>query len=300
MSESLAASGIAVPSAETSGARRDAMRGLALALPAMLWTLALFVVPSAAIMVWSLFRRDGAQLVTEPGLDNYRRFLEQDSFRLALWNSIDVTLLVTALSVVLAYPLAYVIATRLPPRRQRLWLMLAVLPFWTSYVVRSYAWLLVLAPEGVVNQVLVGSGLVAEPLALSFNRGATVLGFVHFFVMLCTLTIYASLVRIDPKLRRAAADLGASPVQTFLRITLPLSAPGVAAGAFLTFVIAIGDYVTPQILGGNTELLMPQIILLQINRRGDIPMAAALSMVLMLVVTLAYLALARWLTARRA
>ncbi len=300
MSESLVASGVAAPSAETSGARRDAMRGLALALPAMLWTLALFVVPSAAIMVWSLFRRDGAQLVTEPGLDNYRRFLEQDSFRLALWNSIDVTLLVTALSVILAYPLAYVIATRLPPRRQRLWLMLAVLPFWTSYVVRSYAWLLVLAPEGVVNQVLVGSGLVAEPLALSFNRGATVLGFVHFFVMLCTLTIYASLVRIDPKLRRAAADLGASPVQTFLRITLPLSAPGVAAGAFLTFVIAIGDYVTPQILGGNTELLMPQIILLQINRRGDIPMAAALSMVLMLVVTLAYLALARWLTARRA
>lgn len=299
MSESLVASGVAAPSAETSGARRDAMRGLALALPAMLWTLALFVVPSAAIMVWSLFRRDGAQLVTEPGLDNYRRFLEQDSFRLALWNSIDVTLLVTALSVILAYPLAYVIATRLPPRRQRLWLMLAVLPFWTSYVVRSYAWLLVLAPEGVVNQVLVGSGLVAEPLALSFNRGATVLGFVHFFVMLCTLTIYASLVRIDPKLRRAAADLGASPVQTFLRITLPLSAPGVAAGAFLTFVIAIGDYVTPQILGGNTELLMPQIILLQINRRGDIPMAAALSMVLMLVVTLAYLALARWLTARR-
>lgn len=299
MSPGLATDGTAPPSAQAGAARREAWRGLTLALPAALWTLALFVVPSAAIMVWSLFRRDGATLVTDPSLDNYRRFLEQDAFRLALWNSIEVTLLVTVLSVALAYPLAYVIATRLPPRRQRLWLMLAVLPFWTSYVVRSYAWLLVLAPEGVVNQVLVGSGLAAEPLALSFNRGATVLGFVHFFVMLCTLTIYASLVRIDPKLRRAAADLGASPLQTFLRVTLPLSAPGVSAGAFLTFVIAIGDYVTPQILGGNTELLMPQIILLQINRRADIPMAAALSLVLMLVVTVVYLALARWLTAKR-
>ena len=299
MNASLAASEATVPSAEARGARRDARRGFALALPATLWTIAFFVVPSAAILLWSLFRREGGALVTEPGLDNYRRFLEQDTFRLALWNSVEVTLIVTVISVILAYPLAYVIATRVSPRRQRTWLMLAVLPFWTSYVVRSYAWLLVLAPDGVVNRVLVATGFVPEPLALSFNRGATVLGFVHFFVMLCTLTIYASLARIDPKLRRAAADLGANGLQTFLRVTLPLSMPGVAAGAFLTFVIAVGDYVTPQILGGNTELLLPQVILLQINRRADIPMAAALSTLLMLLVTAAYLALARWLTARR-
>jgi len=299
MSTGLAVGGAGVPSAESKGAKRDARRGFALALPALAWTIAFFLLPSAAIMTWSLFRRDGAELVTDPSLENYRRFLEQDTFRLALWNSIEVTLLVTVLSVLLAYPLAYVIANRISPHRQRLWLMLAVLPFWTSYVVRSYAWLLVLAPEGVVNRFLAATGLVAEPLALSFNRGATVLGFVHFFVMLCTLTIYASLVRIDPKLRRAAADLGASPLQTFLRVTLPLSMPGVAAGAFLTFVIAVGDYVTPQILGGNTELLLPQVILLQINRRADIPMASALSMVLMLLVSAAYLALARWLTAKR-
>lgn len=299
MSTGLAATGSAGRSAESRGARRDARRGFLLALPALAWTIAFFLLPSVAILAWSLFRREGGALVTDPGLDNYRRFLEQDTFRLALWNTVEVTVLVTVLAVLLAYPLAYVIANRIAPQRQRLWLMLAVLPFWTSYVVRSYAWLLVLAPEGVVNRFLTGTGLATEPLALSFNRGATVLGFVHFFVMLCTLTIYASLVRIDPKLRRAAADLGASPVQTFLRVTLPLSMPGVAAGAFLTFVIAIGDYVTPQILGGNTELLLPQVILMQINRRADIPMAAALSMVLMLLVTAAYLALARWLTARR-
>ena len=299
MSTGLAVSEAVLPSAESKGARRDARRGLVLALPALAWTIVFFLLPTAAILVWSLFRRDGAVLVTDPGFDNYRRFLEQDTFRLALWNSIEVTLMVTALSVLLAYPLAYVIANRISPQRQRLWLMLAVLPFWTSYVVRSYAWLLVLAPEGVVNRFLLATGLVAEPLVLSFNRGATVLGFVHFFVMLCTLTIYASLVRIDPKLRSAAADLGASALQTFLRVTLPLSMPGVAAGAFLTFVVAVGDYVTPQILGGNTELLLPQVILMQINRRADIPMASALSMILMLLVTAVYFALARWLTAKR-
>lgn len=287
------------PSAEVRGLRRDARRGTLLALPAVLWTLVFFVGPFFAMAAWSLFRRDGLTLVTDPGWDNYRRFLAQDSFRAALFNSLEVTALVTVLSVLLAYPLAYVIATRIAPARQRLWLMLAVLPFWTSYVVRSYAWLLVLAPNGVVNGVLTGTGLVDEPLVLSFNQGATVAGFVHFFVMLCTLTIYASLVRIDPKLRQAAADLGAGRVQTFLRVTLPLSAPGVAAGAFLTFVVAIGDYVTPQILGGNTELLLPQIILMQINRRADIPMASALSMILMACVTVAYLAAARWITARR-
>lgn len=299
MSAGLAAGGAAGVSVEARGARRDARSGLALAAPALLWTTVFFLLPSGAIVLWSLFRREGAKLVTDPSLDNYRRFLETDSFRLALWHSVEVTALVTVLSVLLAYPLAWVIANRVAPARQRLWLMLAVLPFWTSYVVRSYAWLLVLAPEGVVNRALMGLGFTAQPLALAFNQAATVTGFVHFFVMLCTLTIYASLVRIDPKLRLAAADLGASGLQTFLRVTLPLSAPGVAAGAFLTFVICIGDYVTPQILGGNTQLLLPQVILLQINRRADIPMAAALSVVLLLLVTVAYLALARWLTARR-
>lgn len=281
------------------GPPRDAAKGLALAAPALLWTLAFFALPSGAIALWSLFRKDGADLDPSPGLDNYRRFFEQESFRLGWVNSVEVTVLVTVLAVALAFPLAHTIATRIRPERQRLWLMAAVLPFWTSYVVRSYAWLLVLSPDGVVNGTLIALGFTDEPLALSFNRAATVTGFVHFSVMLCTLTIYASLVRIDPKLALAAADLGANRRQILTRVTLPLAAPGIAAGAFLTIVITLGDYITPQILGGNTELLLPQLVLLQIQRRGDIPMAAALSMILMLTVTVAYLALARWLTGRQ-
>jgi len=137
---------------------------------------------------------------------------------------------------------------------------------------------------------------VSEPLTLSFTQGATVVGFVHFFTMLATLTIYAALVRIDPRLILAARDLGASGFQVFRRIVLPLSVPGLAAGAFLIVVITVGDYITPQILGGNNALVLPQAIIMQIQRRADIPMAATLSVFMMLVVGLAYLVLARRLT----
>ena len=178
--------------------------------------------------------------------------------------------------------------------------MLAILPFWTSYVVRSYSWLLVLANNGVINQSLLWIGIIDEPLDLANTRTATVIGFVHFFVMLLTLTIYANLVQLSPNYRRAAADLGAGPIRTFLYVILPLTFPGIMVGVFLTFVLCIGDYITPQILGGNNELLMPQIIMLQIIRRADFPTASALAVILMMVVTLAYVACARWIKLERA
>ena len=196
-----------------------------------------------------------------------------------------MTLIVTALSVLLAYPFAWILAFIVPERWQRLALMLAVLPFWTSYVVRSYSWLLVLAEKGVVNSTLVNLGLLSEPVQIANTRAATVIGFVHFFVMLLTLTIYANLKQLSPNYRKAAADLGASGFQTFIHVILPLTLPGIMVGAFLTFVLAIGDYITPQILGGNNELLMPQLIMMQIGRRGDFASASALSLILMAVVT---------------
>ena len=162
------------------------------------------------------------------------------------------------------------------------------------------SWLLVLAEKCVVNNTLVQLGLIAEPIQLANTRFATVTGFVHFFVMLLTLTIYANLKQLSPSYRKAAADLGAGPIQTFIHVILPLTLPGIMVGAFLTFVLAIGDYITPQILGGNNELLMPQLIMLQIGRRGDFPLASALSILLMAVVTAAYIACARWLKIERA
>jgi spermidine/putrescine transport system permease protein len=282
----------------TAGDLQSDLRPWYFAGPATLWTVAFFLLPLAAMAVVSLWSLDGQ--ATDLSIVNYRQFLTNPSYYRAMINSLEVTAIVTLVSVLLAYPLAWILAEGVPERWQRLALILAILPFWTSYVVRSYSWLLVLAERGVVNNVLVASGILSEPVQLANTRFATILGFVHFFVMLLTLTIYASLKQLPPSYRRAAADLGANGLQTCVHIILPLTLPGIMVGAFLTFVLAIGDYVTPQILGGNNELLMPQLIMLQIGRRGDFPLAAALSLILMGVVTVAYLAMARWLKLERA
>jgi spermidine/putrescine transport system permease protein len=264
--------------------------------PALLWTLAFFAVPFVAMAAASLFPEGQSGF----GLANYVQFFTQPSYWRALVNSLEVTAVVTIVSILLAYPFAWVLAFVVPERWQRLALMLAVLPFWTSYVVRSYSWLLVLAEKGTVNTALLQLGLLAEPIQLANTRTATVIGFVHFFVMLLTLTIYANLKQLSPNYRKAAADLGAGPLRAVIHVILPLTLPGIMVGAFLTFVLAIGDYITPQILGGNNELLMPQLIMMQIGRRGDFANASALSIILMAIVSVAYLLCARWLKIERA
>ncbi len=281
-------------------ATRERLRAWAFVAPALVWTVAFFVVPFAVMAAVSLWTRVGTDLVRSWDFGNYVGFFQKSHFVAGLPNSLEVTVVVTLLSVLLAYPLAWIIAERVPKRWQRLALLLAILPFWTSYVVRSYAWLLVLAKNGLVNQALLGMGIIAEPLELASSRTATVIGFVHFFVMLLTLTIYANLVQLSPNYRRAAADLGANAVQTFWHVVLPLTLPGIMVGAFLTFVLCIGDYITPQILGGNRELVLPQVIMLQIGRRADFPNAAALSIILMVVVSAVYVLCARWLKLERA
>ncbi len=273
----------------------SARKGWGYVAPALLWTVAFFVLPFLVMGAMSLATLEGRTLVWGLSAQNYVELAEKAYLWRAVVVSLEITLTVTAVSVLLAYPLAWIIAFRVPARWQRLALLLAILPFWTSYVVRSYAWLLVLAREGVVNQALMGLGLTAEPVTLASTRLATVTGFVHFFVMLLTLTIYANLVQLSPNYRRAAMDLGAGPFQTFRHVILPLTLPGIMTGAFLSFVLCIGDYITPQILGGNNELTVPQVIMVQLGRRADFPLASALAIVLMALVTLAYLSVARWL-----
>ncbi|MGF1551403.1 MAG: ABC transporter permease [Paracoccaceae bacterium] len=274
---------------------RAGMAGWGLVAPAALWTLAFFLAPFALMAALSFATLEGREVVWGLDTANYAKILAEGYLRTAFVVSLEIALSVTVISTLLAYPLAWIIAFRVAPRWQRLALALAILPFWTSYVVRSYAWLLLFAREGVVNDALLWLGLVAEPVTMASTRFATVTGFVHFFTMLMTLTIYASLARLPANYARAAADLGAPPWRAFVHVVLPLTLPGVMTGAFLTFVLCIGDYVTPQILGGNNELTVPQVIMVQLGRRADFPLASALSIALMAVVTLAYLASARWL-----
>lgn len=275
--------------------RAERALGWGLLAPALLWTGAFFLLPFAAMVALSFAHLEGREIVHGFDAGNYARFFGEWALFKALLNSLEITAIVTVLSVLLAYPLAAIIAFRVPARWQRLALLLAVLPFWTSYVVRSYAWLLVLGQNGVVNKALLGLGVIAAPLEIAATRTATVIGFVHFFVMLLTLTIYANLIQLSPNYARAAQDLGAGRLATFRHVILPLTLPGVVTGAFLTFVLCIGDYITPQILGGNNTLTLPQLIMLQLGRSGNFPLASALSVILMAVVTLAYAASARWL-----
>lgn len=278
---------------------RENRRAWGFVTPALLWTIAFFVIPFIVMAAISLATRKGREMVMAWNFDNYIEFFEKAHLLKGLFVSLEITFTVTIISVILAYPLAWIIAERVPQKWQRMALIMAILPFWTSYVVRSYSWLLVLAQNGVINNSLIYLGVISEPLELASTRSATVIGFVHFFVMLLTLTIYANLVQMPPNYRRAAADLGANGFQVFWHVVLPLTLPGIMVGAFLTFVLCIGDYITPQILGGNNELALPQVIMLQLGRRADFPMAATLSIILMGVVTMAYIACARWLKMER-
>ena len=273
--------------------------GLLYVTPAVLWVLIFFFAPVLIMAGYSLLPLDANGDLGAPGIGDYRAFFAQNAYLGALWNSIVTTAIVVSCSSLLAYPFAYGIARRIAPRFQRIALAAAILPFWTSYVVRSYAWLLALSPTGVINYSLRALHVIDHPLILAYNPHATELGFIHFFIMLNTLTIYANLVQINPRYALAAQDLGASKWWGFLTVTLPLSVPGVAVGAFLTIVLCIGDYVTPQILGGFRELLLPQLIMMQIQRQLDLPMASAMSLILTVVVAMAYLAMQRWLKMAR-
>jgi len=252
-----------------------------------------YVTPALLVLVIGFFVPVGIMAFAslspiKPGewgmFDNYARFLGQPALLGALWNSLFIAGIVALASVAVGFPLAAAIVFGVPERHQRLVLTLLILPFWTSYVVRSYAWLLVLAPNGVVNQALMSVGLITEPLRLNFSVAATAIGFVHFFSMLATIIIYSGLRQIDKRLLLAAGDLGAGSVRAFVRIVLPLSAPSIAVAAFLALVMCIGDYITPQILGGNTAPVLPQAIMNQLNRSNDVPMAATLAFVLTTVV----------------
>jgi len=273
--------------------------GFLFALPALAWIGLFFLVPVLIMAGYSLHPLTDAGTPGPLSAADYAAFFAEPAYVQAAIDSIITTLVVTIASTLLAYPFAWCIVFAVPKRFQRIALIAAILPFWTSYVVRSYAWLLALSPVGAVNKALLALHIVSHPLMFAYNPQATEFGFVHFFLMLNTLTIYASLAQINPRYELAARDLGASALRGFLTITLPLSLPGVAVGAFLTIVLCIGDYVTPQILGGFRELLLPQLIMMQIQRQLDLPMASAMSLLLTVLVALAYLALQRWLRVAR-
>lgn len=248
--------------------------------PGLLWLGLLMVVPCALIFVLIFFERGiyGGIDWAAPTLDNIRRAFDPLYLSIFLDSGL-VALCATLIALLIGYPAAYAIS-KAPPSWQTALLFLAILPFWTNYLIRTYAWIVLLNPAGLINAALIGTGLRSEPLTLLYTKSAVVLGLVYSYTPFVILAIYSALQRLDPTYAEASRDLGAGAVQTFLRITLPLTAPGVAAGAVFVFVLSIGNFVTPDLLGGGKFQMVGNLIYDQFLSARDWPFGAALSALL--------------------
>ncbi len=251
-----------------------------LMLPGLLWLGLLMVVPCLLVFVLIFFERGiyGGIDWQAPTLENVTRVF--DPLYLSIFfDSAVIAGLSTLIALLIGYPAAYAIA-RSPASRQTALLFLAILPFWTNYLIRTYAWIVLLNPAGLINGLLMWLGLSSEPLTLLYSRPAVVLGLVYSYTPFVILAIYSALQRLDPSYGEASRDLGAGAFQTFLRITLPLTAPGVAAGAVFVFVLSIGNFVTPDLLGGGKFQMVGNLIYDQFLSARDWPFGAALSALL--------------------
>jgi spermidine/putrescine transport system permease protein len=244
----------------------------------------LYGLPLAIICAYSLFER-GAYGGVEPAVTPANFFRLVDSLYLTiLARSFAMAAAATLLCLLLAFPLAWFVSHA--GRRKHFYLALVVLPFWTSMLICMYSWMFLLRDTGLVNTMLLRLGWISEPLPLLYNYGAVLLGLVYNYLPFMVLPIYAALERLDPNLVEASADLGARPAATFRRVILPLAAPGVRAGAVLVFIPCLGDYLTPDLLGGGRTIMIGNLIQNQFTAARDYPFGAAVSLALMSVVML--------------
>lgn len=264
---------------------RESKRGLALLSPTMVLLLLALTLPIAVLFVMSFWTQTGMTLTPGFSTENYAAFFERPIYGALLVRSIENSAMVAALTVVLAYPAAYFVAFRVK-RHKIIWLILITLPFWTSYLLRIFAWKVILGYNGVINSGLMSLGLIDTPLTVLLNnRQAVVITLAHAWAAFAILPIYVSLEKIDRSLLEAAADLGESPIWRFLRVTLPLSMPGVIAAALLVFIPTVGDYVAPLLVGGNNGLMIGNIVHIQFGRGNNWPLGAAISVISMATIT---------------
>ncbi len=248
--------------------------------PGLGWLALFYVAPLVIILAVSMAARDsfGGVDWSTIGLQNYRRALDPD-FLPTVLNSLRYATLTTVLSIAISYPVAYWIS-RHGGSHKGLLLILVMLPFWTSWVIRTYAWMIILRDNGVVNGILQGLGVIDQPIVLLNTDFAVVLGMTYGFLPFAILPLYVSIDRLDPALVQAARDLYASGRGAFIHVTLPLTMPGIIAAALLTFIPAIGDFVTPDVLGGAGTITIAKVVQTLFQTARDWPYGAALGFLL--------------------
>lgn len=275
-----------------------------LLLPAWLVLGLLFVLPLGIVLVISFAQRSpagaikpvedwSAYILSGKFLTNYLQSLDTLYLKI-LWRSLWMAVLTTVLCAVIAYPAAYFLAIIAPTRWKGALLALAVIPFWTSFLVRTYAWMLILRTQGLANELLLGAHLIDQPLELLYNETAVMIGLVYGELPFMLLPLYASMEKLDRSLLEAAADLGAGRWSRWWRVTLPLTAPGLAAGTVLVFVPSLGQFVVSDLLGGSRSMLIGNMIQNQFTSARNQPFGAALALELTLLVLLLLIAYAAY------
>ena len=286
----------AAPSEITHAARRgvrvwfmrsESARGYALLSPTLVVVVLGLVFPVIILTTLSFWKQDYVDIIRTFTFENYFAFFEKKIYYLILYRSIRISAFVTLVTIVLAYPLAYYIAFHVQ-KNKIMWIIMVTIPFWTSYLLRVFAWKVILGYNGVINSGFISLGLISEPLEfLLYNPTAVVITLAHAWAAVAILPIYVSLEKIDRSLIEAARDLGESAFMTFVRVTLPLSLPGVIAACLLVFIPTVGDYVTPALVGGTRGIMIGNIIQSMFGKALNWPLGAALSIISMLTVTLA-------------
>jgi ABC-type spermidine/putrescine transport system permease subunit I len=257
--------------------RRDTRRYLVLLLPAILVLLALFVYPLLGLADRSVYRPKVGYT-----LEFYGRIWQVPVYLHVIGRTFRTSALVTLLCLALGYPLAFLLAT-LRPRIARLLLIVVVLPFFTSIIVRTYAWMVLLGRNGIVNQYLTWLGLTEAPLPLLYNQGGVLIGMTYVLLPYMVLTVYSVMRGIEPGLVRAAHSLGASRWQAFRRVFLPLSLPGIAGGTLLVFILSLGFFITPALMGGPSDVMIAMLIEREVEFTLNWSFASALAVILLLL-----------------
>ena len=266
--------------------RSESAQGLFLISPTLGFALLLLAVPLIMVVALSFWTQDYLTLDRTFTTANYQTAWTEPMYQYLMARSLKISIFVTAVTVLVAYPVAYFISFHVAPKRKAMWIFLITIPFWTSYLMRIFLWKVILGYNGVINGTLTGFGIIDEPLSfILYNQNAVVITLAHAWIPFAILPIFVALERVDRSLIEAAEDLGDSGLRRFFRVTLPLSMPGVIAATIIVFIPTIGDYVTPRLVGGPNGLMISNMIELQFKKANNAPLGAALAISAMGIVT---------------
>ena len=269
------------------GLDTQARQGYALIAPPFLYALLVLAAPLLTILTYSFLTDGYLQVVRDFTMANYVQVWTDPIVRTIMMRSLMVSALVTLVTVLLAFPVAYYVSFMVRPEKKSLWLFLITIPFWTSYLLRVFLWKVILGYNGVINSSLTGLGIIDEPLTfILYNVNSIVITLAHAYAPFAILPIFVALEKIDRSLLEAGRDLGESRAMTFWRVTLPLAMPGVLAAVLIVFIPTIGDYVTPELIGGGKIPMIANLIQVQMLALDNRPLGSALAVTAMAIVAL--------------